>query len=358
MSGRKAIVTGALGVVGRAATLHLEARGWEVVGVSRRHPDFATAATFVSADLRDPDACAAALGPHRDATHVIFAALHEKPDLGRGWFDPDQMDTNLAMIRNFFDAVESPALEHVSLLQGTKAYGAHLGGRIRFPAREDEPRVEHDNFYFLQEDFLRERQSGRDWSFTIFRPQVVLGVALASAMNVVAGVGAFAVLQRERGLPLDFPSHVDAVTECTDARLLARAFEWAAAGEAGANETYNITNGDVLSWHELWPRVAHHFEMEVGEPKPIRMRDEMPRLADTWDRMRAREGLSPRSLDALIGPSWQYADMIWASDEPPGRPTLVSSVKARQRGFHDCVDSELAFLELLGEMQAAGYLPR
>ena len=91
----------------------------------------------------------------------------------------------LAMLRNLLDAIESPRLRHVTLLQGTKAYGAHLGMRMRLPAREREPRVEHPNFYFEQEDFLRDRQRGRDWSWTILRPQVVLGVAKKWAVSEV-----------------------------------------------------------------------------------------------------------------------------------------------------------------------------
>ena len=359
MPARKVIVAGALGVIGRAVLARFaESEAWEVVGLSRRSPDFSTPATCLALDLTDRDACAKALAPHRDASHIVFAALHEQPNLVRGWFERDQMDTNLAMLRNLFDAVESPALQHVTLLQGTKAYGAHLRRPVRLPAKEDEPRVAHDNFYFLQEDFLKERQVGRDWRWTILRPQVVLGVAIGSAMNVVAGVGAFAAIARDLGRPLDFPSHREALTEVTDARLLASAIEWAATTGACANETFNVANGDVLGWFELWPKVAKHFGMEVGEPSTIAMHEQMPGHAQRWDRMRERAGLAPLPLDVLMGSSWQYADVIWANDAPPGRPTLVSTLKARRFGFHDCVDSEEAFLERLGEMQDLGYLPR
>ena len=70
---------------------------------------------------------------------------------------------------------------------------------MRVPAKEREPRVEHTNFYFAQEDWLRERRRGRDWRFTILRPQIVTGLAVGSAMNVVATIGVYAAIQRERG---------------------------------------------------------------------------------------------------------------------------------------------------------------
>ena len=89
------------------------------------------------------------------------------------------MQTNLTMLRNLFDPLEGAAkdLQHVSLLRGRKAYGAHLGP-IAIPARERNPRHQHDNFYWLQEDFLRSRQQGKRWHWTIQRPQIVVGGAI------------------------------------------------------------------------------------------------------------------------------------------------------------------------------------
>ncbi|MCE2389920.1 MAG: SDR family oxidoreductase [Proteobacteria bacterium] len=358
MPRRKAIVAGALGLIGRAVVEHLSRDGdWEVVGLSRRAPDFETRAEFLPLDLTDRDACRAALAGHADATHLIYAALYEKPELAGGWRDPEHIRTNLAMLRNLFESVESPRLEHVTLLQGTKAYGGHLGLPMRIPAKEREPRVPHPNFYFEQEDWLRERQAGRDWRWTIFRPQVVLGVAARSAMNVVAGVGAYAALCRERSEPLRAPGHRHHVTECTDARLQARAIEWAGASPAAADEIFNIANGDVIAWHDFWPRLAEFFGLEPGEPDELRMSVEMPRRAEDWRRLAERENLKLADLDELIGLSWQYADMIWANPRPAPGVTLVSSIKLRQAGFADCVDSEDAFLELLEEMRRERYLP-
>ena len=68
----KALVVGALGVVGRANVEFLTGLfNWEVVALSRRAPDFKTRAQFVSADLNDIASCRAALKDHRDITHVV-----------------------------------------------------------------------------------------------------------------------------------------------------------------------------------------------------------------------------------------------------------------------------------------------
>ena len=188
--------------------------------------------------------------------------------------------------------------------------------------------------------------------------RAVAGLAVGSAMNVVAGIGAYASLCRERGRPLVHPGHENLLTECTDARLLASAVEGASTRPRASGEIYNVCNGDVLCWRDAWPRIAAHFQLEVGEPAPLRLAEVMPAEESLWREMARREGLRVESLDALIGLSWQYADMIWANPVSADRPGLVSSIKLREHGFSDCVDSEDALIELFEAMQAHRYLPR
>lgn len=224
----KVLVVGALGVVGRAALEHFGQRpGLARVGLSRHAPDFAPEASWVSADLRDAQATRAALAAHGDATHVVYAALNEQPDLLKGWRDSGNVDLNTGMLRNTLDALREAPLRHVTLLQGTKAYGVHTGRPMPVPARETDAVRDHANFYFDQQDLLAERAAAQGFGWTIFRPQIVLGVALGSAMNPVATLGAYAALSREAGQPLRYPGHPHLLTECTDARLIARAIAWA-----------------------------------------------------------------------------------------------------------------------------------
>ena len=63
------------------------------------------------------------------------------------------------MLRNLMATLEpvAPALRHVALLQGTKAYGVHVRP-LNVPAREGRSEMyEQPNFYWAQENFLRER---------------------------------------------------------------------------------------------------------------------------------------------------------------------------------------------------------
>jgi hypothetical protein len=100
-----------------------------------------------------------------DITHVVYAAVNEKPGLMDGWLDREQMQTNLAMLQNLFEPLEAAAknLRHVTLLQGTKAYGAHLGP-IALPARERSRRHLHENFLGRELRFRRKRSTtGKGW---------------------------------------------------------------------------------------------------------------------------------------------------------------------------------------------------
>src|ERR1700687_2506477 len=102
----KVLIVGALGVVGRAAMERFDGRrGVPVVGLGRRARDFAPAAAWISADLRDAEATARALEPHRDVTHVVYAALNEQADLLRGWRDPANVALNTLMLRNTLAAL-------------------------------------------------------------------------------------------------------------------------------------------------------------------------------------------------------------------------------------------------------------
>jgi nucleoside-diphosphate-sugar epimerase len=291
-------------------------------------------------------------------THVLYAALYEKPDLVAGWLDREQIDVNLAMLRNLLDAVEPVAtgMRHLTLLQGTKAYGSHVG-QVPVPAKERWPRLPHDIFYWPQEDLLRERAARGDWRFTILRPQIILGHAVASPMNIVAAIGAYAAIMRARGLPLSFPGGGRYVCAASDSRLIASAVEFAGTHAVADNETYNVVNGDVLVWQDVWPAIAAHFGMEVGEPQPLQLAREMPRHADIWAALVDRHGLQPLPLDRLLGSSWQFADrnLGYGLDHPNDR--VVSPIKLRQAGFAGCTDTEDAILHWLSRMQRAKVLP-
>ncbi|HKA52859.1 MAG TPA: SDR family oxidoreductase [Candidatus Binatia bacterium] len=361
MPKRKVLVAGASGLVGGAAVRHFAGlKDWDVVGVSRRIPAGLQGATLLSVDLTDKRRCAEVFGQMGDVTHLVYAAVNETPGLVQGWRDREQMRLNLAMLDNLFAPLAATAkgLQHVSLLQGTKAYGAHLGP-IAIPARERQPRHPHENFYWLQEDYLRAQQAGKGWRWTIWRPQLIFGDAVGSNLNVIPAIGVYAAVRREAGLPLSFPGGPPFVFEAVDSDLLARAMEWAATTPAAGNEIFNTTNGDVFEWQNVWPTIAEALGMRVGPPEPLSLAREMPKREAEWAAVVRKYDLrAPASLRAFVGESFSLADFCFASglDHTPP-PMLVSTIKLRQAGFHDCLDTEDMLRKWFRRFQELRLLP-
>lgn len=356
MSGR-VLIAGASGVVGRAMCEAFAAAGWQVVGLSRRGANAGQRQRILTADLLDPESCRRALAEAGPVSHLVYCATYEKPNLVRGWTEQDHSEVNARMLETLMAALLVPGgvLRHVTLLQGTKAYGA-AAGFFTVPARESDARYLAPNFYYLQEDHLRALQSGKAFAWTVLRPQFVCGFALGSAMNGLSAIAVFASISRELGMPLRFPGGPLRVQEATDSRLLARAALWAGGEPRCANEIFNIVNGDVFTWESLWPRIAGLFDCETGPAAPARLVRIMADKAPLWQAMVERHGLRRHGLEELV-PNWEMADNLMGYGIEP-RAMLLSGIKARQFGFADCVDSEAMFLDWLGWLQAEGYVPR
>src|SRR3954452_18861532 len=239
MADRKIAVAGATGLVGSAALRHFGAvGGCEVLALSRRKPRELYGARHIPIDLTVSAQCAHAAAELQGATHLVYAALYEAPNLIDGWRDPDQIRTNDLMLRNLMAAIEpvAPELKHVALLQGTKAYGVHVRP-LNVPAREGRSEMyEQPNFYWKQESFLRELQKGKSWHWSILRPVLIVGDTIGGAMDLIPPIGVYAAMLREEGRPLDYPGGAPRVSQAVDVDLLARAIAWSGDTEAARNE--------------------------------------------------------------------------------------------------------------------------
>ncbi len=358
---KRVLVVGLSGLVGFAAAKRFAAdQSFTVVGVSRRRPDrLPTGVEHVGVDLSDAAATAEAVAVFRDVTHVVYAALYEEPGLIAGWRSDEQMRVNLAMLRNVLDPLSAVAdLEHVSILQGTKAYGAHVEP-MAVPGRERNPRHQHDNFYWLQEDELRSRAAEKGFAWSIFRPVVIFGEAIGGNMNPIPALGTYAAVLRSRGEPLHWPGGVASITEAVDADLVADALHRVATDDLARNETYNVANGDVFTMRNVWPAIADAFGMDVGEERPTQLAVEMPRRAAEWEAVHTRFGLvGPVDVEEFVGQSFIYTDMLCGFGNDRLRPpALVSTIKLRQAGFDACLDTEDMFHKWISHHQRLGLFP-
>jgi nucleoside-diphosphate-sugar epimerase len=352
------LIAGATGLAGMATVRHFAALDdWEVLAVSRGIPPLPRGVRHISVDLTDRQSCNKAFADVTGITHVAYMALHEKGDLVGGWREREHIDTNLAMLRNLLESLDVSTLRHISILQGGKAYGAPLA-EIAVPAKERWPRGDHDVFYWAQEDFLRDQKKSADWTMSILRPSVILGESTSSPMSIIAALGVYASIKKHLGEPLSFPGGGRYVTTCTDSRMIAQAVEFVSVDERAAGETFNIVNGDVFVWHDLWPALARHFDMPLADPVPMCLAETMPDYAQVWDEIVALHDLEPRTMTEIVGNSWQFADIAfgYGNSSPPHR--VMSPVKLHQAGFVPCYDTEDAIVYWLNRMQERQILPR
>ena len=359
MSKNKVLVTGASGLLGVAAIEKFLSAGWQVIGVSRRKPELISGREieFLSVDLRDQDAARAAFEPLTDITHIAYTALHEKPALVAGWSSKDQIDTNNAMLRNVVEPIlaNSTNFQHISILQGTKVYGVHLHP-IPIPARERDPRDPHNNFFLDQEDYVAELGAKHGFTYTALRPQLVTGPT-PGALNVLPAIGVYAAIKHEKGEPFSFTGGPSFVWEAADADLVADVMVWAAGSARAANEAFNITNGDVFEWRNVWPALAKTLGVETGPDTPMSLATYLADHSDLWDRVVAKYGLRPLSLRELVGHGDQHADFAFAYGAPEGPRAFVSTIKLRQAGFTETIDTEDAFRKALQSLIDHKFLP-
>lgn len=349
-----ALVVGASGIVGSATSRLLADQGWQVTGLAR-NPKAADNITPLAADLLDPASLATALEGLKP-THVYLTTW------ARQATEAENIRVNAAMIRNVLDALRAAgSVRHVALVTGLKhylgpfeAYGK--GSLPQTPFREEQGRLDVENFYYAQEDevFAAAERDGFTWS--VHRPHTITGVAVGNAMNMATTLAVYASICRETGRPFRFPGSAvqwNSLTDMTDSRQLAKQLHWASTTPAAANQAFNIVNGDVFRWSWMWQRIAEWFGIEAaafdGQPAPLE--EQMADDADIWRKLAAEQRLAEADITRLISP--------WHTDADLGRPieVVTDMSKSRKLGFLDYQASDDAFFAVFEQLRAAKLIP-
>ena len=351
---KTALVVGASGIAGSAVARELVQQGWRVLGLAR-NPTPQAGVTPVAADLLDPEATAAALADARP--DAVFLTTWSRQST-----EAENIRVNAAMVRTVLDAVRpAGSVTHVALVTGLKhylgpfeAYGQ--GVLPQTPFREEQGRLDIENFYYAQEDevFAAAARDGFSWS--VHRPHTIIGKAVGNAMNMGSTLAAYATLCRETGRPFRFPgseAQWNGLTDMTSADQLARHLVWAATTPAAANQAFNVVNGDVFRWKWMWGRIADWFGVEAAEfdgtvqPLAVQMADDAP----VWRRLAEREGLVEPDLDRLSSP--------WHTDADLGRPieVMTDMGKSRRLGFTAYAPTDDAFFALFEQLRADRLIP-
>ncbi|MAX79844.1 MAG: NAD-dependent dehydratase [Crocinitomicaceae bacterium] len=351
MKQHTALVVGGNGIIGRNLTQHLTSLpDWDVIVTSRSALNYDTTATYVSLDLSQDDAVAAHSETLKAVTHVLFAAYTERQD------PYEQSAANGELMENLVNGLEAvtPNLKRVVFIQGGKAYGAHLGF-YKTPALETDPRSITPNFYYDQEDFLKKASAGKAWSWTSIRPDIVIGFTIKNPMNLSNLIAVYASLCKEEGIPMRFPGSEKAynvLVNVTGVDILSKGMTWAATIGEGAEEIFNITNGDVFRWSQVWPKIGEYFGVEVAEPQTFALQEYMPGKRDLWQKMVEQYNLKNYTLDELV--QWGFGDFIFNVETD----AFQDVNKARRFGFQEMNGDSLGiFLSTFQQLKEERIIP-
>jgi nucleoside-diphosphate-sugar epimerase len=355
MPTKVALIAGSTGIVGLNLAGLLVSRGdWQVHGLAR-NPSRTGQVKPVAADLLDLEQLEHAVaGIH--PTHIFLTTWMRQPT------EAENIRVNSATIRNLLNTTaKSGRVEHVALVTGLKHY---LGpfesyGKGTLPAtpfREEQGRLDVENFYYAQEDevFSAAARDGFTWS--IHRPHTIIGFALGNAMNMGVTLAVYASICRATGRPFIFPGSViqwNSLTDMTSASQLAHQLEWGATSPAARNQAFNIVNGDIFRWSWMWSRLANWFNLEPApfpnEPQPLE--EQLADASPIWKDIASKHNLVEPDLNRLIS--------AWHTDADLGRPieVVTDMSKSRKLGFLNYQSTEDSFYDLFNRLREAKLIP-
>lgn len=352
---KTALVVGATGIAGSALVNTLSQQGWQVLALSRTSgSDDRPGVRRLSADLTSDASLAEALGSEHP-THVFFTAWSRQET------EEENIQVNAGMVRDLLAALRGKDVAHVALMTGLKHYlgpfEAYAAGKMPdTPFHEEEPRLPVRNFYYAQEDELFAAAATQGFTWSVHRAHTVIGHAVGNAMNMGLTLAVQATLCKEAGTPFVFPgseTQWNGLTDMTDAGLLADHMVWASTDSAGANEPFNIVNGDVFRWRWMWPQLAAYFgvEWEGYQEAPRPLEQAMAGKAGEWAALSERHGLAEPRLDRVA--SW------WHTDGDLGRDieVVTDMSKSRIAGFTGYKRTLDAFTNLFDRYRAEKLIP-
>jgi nucleoside-diphosphate-sugar epimerase len=352
---KTALIVGVSGIVGRnLADLLTAEADWKVYGMARR-PGRREDIIPVAVDLQDATAVDAALKDVKP-THIFLATWLRQAT------EAENIHVNAGMVRNVLDGVSpTKSLQHVALVTGLKhylgpfeAYGK--GSLPTTPFREEQPRLDVENFYYAQEDEVFAAAARDDYSWSIHRPHTIIGYAVGNTMNMGMTLAVYASICKELGKPMSFPGSLvqwKGLTDMTDAQLLAKHLLWAVTTPAARNQAFNVVNGDVFRWNWMWKRIAGWFGVDAAElqGEGIPLEKQLADAAPIWKHIAAKYALAEDDLNVLAS--------AWHTDTDLGRPieVVTDMSKTRKLGFTGYQPTDDSFFALFERLRKDRLIP-
>ncbi|CAL5220375.1 g2379 [Coccomyxa viridis] len=242
---------------------------------------------------------------------------------------------------------------------------------------------------------MKRVKEGAKWTWSALRPGAVIGFSLGSAltnmawqycvtpliaqllsqelheskyqsgrlpavirvgyMNLLDFFAVYGTLCKETGTPFRYPG--DPVTyrvvmDCVDVDLLTMCQIWLSTHPKAQNTAYNINNGDVFRFEQVWPAMAQWFGVETGPPLKIPLPVFMPQHKDTWSHIRKKYHLKDLPYDHLHQADFAEAWLSYPAD------AFNDVTKLRRAGFDRMnIWSEECLISWLNELAKDKVIP-
>ncbi|EDU49308.1 NAD dependent epimerase/dehydratase protein [Pyrenophora tritici-repentis] len=402
-----AIVTGATGILGREIVFELSQhrQQWPTIhALSRgKKEDYPDNIIHNHIDLQSsPDEMAADLKSVRGEYFFFAAYLAQDAE-------QDAWTVNGRMLSNFLSALEKTNaisdVKRIILVCGAKQYGVHLG-MPKQPMTEDTPWLTDTskwppNFYYNQQNILHEfcEKHAKEWVVTY--PNDVIGFAMGNFMNLAASIALYTVVSKELAASSSSNSNKNNEIIFPGSPSFYTKFDSFTSSKLHAEFSFNVVNGDVESWMNLWPKVVSYFGASVkknqfGEkardgdgdsmassvdmaPQPpisvqaaelglegtyvvqktnkVEQHIDLVKWAkrddvrEAWIRVAQREGLDKTAFDKA---TWPFLGFVLGRNFD----LVISMSKARECGWKGYRDTWGSLKDVFGEMRGAGVLPK
>jgi hypothetical protein len=158
----------------------------------------------VVADLLRPESLSATLTDVAP-THLFFTSWMRMET------EAENIRVNAAMVRNLLNALApKKSVQHVALVTGLKHYlgpieaYAKEGFLPETPLREEQPRLDIENFYYAQEDEVYAAAARDGFTWSIHHPHTVIGKAVGNQTNLGTTLAVYATFARKLIVLLGF----------------------------------------------------------------------------------------------------------------------------------------------------------
>lgn len=277
---------------------------------------------------------------------------------------------NVTILHNAVKAVEitCPNFQFWTLQTGGKAYGVEfLDNGIKYnpPLKESAPRIPEpwasNVFYYAQYDTIKQLSEGKRWTFCEIRPDAIIGfVPQNNAMNLAQAIGLWLAMVRSFegiGREVNFPGNEKAYKALhtdTSQDILAQFHIYASLNpEAVSKKAFNIADGDVVTWEQVWPGVCHWFGLKGVGPDPSKKTgaEWVQEQKGQWGSWVKENRLNEGALEAT---SWEFMSAIMGAITFDRQYDLSA---CREVGFQEKTETVKGYTRAFERMRVARIIP-